>query len=545
MSTPAPLFGRMMSTPLLVSSLIRHAARFHGDREIVARGADGSIFRYNYKECERRARRLARALIRLGIAPGDRIGTLAFNGYRHLELYYGVSGMGAVLHTVNPRLYLEQIVYIVNHAADQMMFFDPALAPLIETLIPHCPKVEHWVCLGQESERPALKGASCLAYDTFLASGDDDYQWPDFDERLASSLCYTSGTTGNPKGVLYSHRSTLLHTLASLTADALPCSSTDVLMPIVPMFHANAWGMVYAAPAVGAKLVLPGPKLDGASVYELIEREGVTATGAVPTIWQALVAYMEANGLRFSTLRRTCIGGAACPPTLITRLGELGVYVQHAWGMTETSPMATTGQLLAKHARLTDSERLAVRTKQGRAVYGVDLKIVDGEGRDLPRDGQSAGEVLVRGYWVVDGYFEQEKSLLRDGWFATGDVGTLDPDGYLALTDRAKDVIKSGGEWISSIELENIAAAHPAVHMAACIACAHPKWGERPLLVVVKKPGTTCAADEILASYSGKVARWSVPDAVVFVESIPLTATGKMHKLKLREQLRDYRLPSY
>jgi fatty-acyl-CoA synthase len=544
MTTPAPLFGRMMSTPLLVSSFIRHAARYHGDREIVARRADGSIFRYTYRDCERRARQLARAQIRLGIVPGDRIGTLAFNGYRHLELYYGVSGMGAVLHTVNPRLYLEQIVYIINHAADRMTFFDPALAPLVETLIPQCPNVERWVCLCEESGQPTLAGAECLAYDALLKAEDDDYQWPQFDERWASSLCYTSGTTGNPKGVLYSHRSTVLHTLASLTADALPCSSTEVLLPIVPMFHANAWGMVYAAPVVGAKLVLPGPKLDGASLYELIEREGVTSTGAVPTVWQGLLAHLDANGVRFSTLRRTCIGGAACPPAVISRLGELGVYVQHAWGMTETSPMATTGQLLAKHAGLTDAERLAVRTKQGRAVYGVDVKIVDGEGRELPWDGRSAGEVLVRGYWVVDGYFEQDKSPLKDGWFPTGDVGTMDSDGYLTLTDRAKDVIKSGGEWISSIELENIAACHPAVQMAACIAVPHPKWGERPLLVVVRRPGANCPADELLASYHGKVARYAVPDAVVFVESIPLTATGKMHKLKLREQLRDFRLPS-
>jgi 3-(methylthio)propionyl---CoA ligase len=538
-----PLFGRMMSTPLLVSSLIHHAARFHGGREIVARGADGSMFRYTYRDCERRARQLARALLRLGVSPGDRIATLAFNGYRHLELYYGVSGMGAVLHTVNPRLYLEQIVYIINHAADRMLCFDPALAPLVETLIPQCRNVQHWVCLCAESERPTLT-SECLAYDALLASEQDDYQWPQFDERWASSLCYTSGTTGNPKGVLYSHRSTVLHTLGSLTADALPCSSTDVLLPIVPMFHANAWGTVYAAPVVGAKLVLPGPKLDGASLYELMEREGVTTTGAVPTIWQGLLAYMDANGLRFSSLRRTCIGGAACPAALIARLGELGVYVQHAWGMTETSPVGTTGQLLAKHAELTDVERLAVRTKQGRAVYGVDLKIVDEDGHERPRDGRSAGEVLVRGYWVVDGYFGQGESSLRDGWFPTGDVGTLDPDGYLALTDRAKDVIKSGGEWISSIELENIAANHPAVHMAACIAVPHPKWGERPLLVVVRKPGADCPADELLASYRGKVARYAVPDAVVFVESIPLTATGKMHKLKLREQLSHYRLPS-
>jgi 3-(methylthio)propionyl---CoA ligase len=542
--TRTPLYGRMMSTPLLVSSLIHHAARFHGGQEIVARAADGSLFRYTYRDCERRARRLARALIRLGVQPGDRIGTLAFNGYRHLELYYGVSGMGAVLHTVNPRLYLEQIIYILNHAADRTICFDPVLAPLVESLIPQCPKVEHWVCLCGESEAPTLAGAGCLAYDALLAVEDEDYQWPQFDERCASSLCYTSGTTGHPKGVLYSHRSTVLHTLASLTADAVPCSAADVVLPIVPMFHANAWGMVYAAPVVGAKLVLPGPKLDGASLYDLMERERVTNAGAVPTIWQGLLAYVDANGLRFSSLRRTCIGGSACPSAMIAKLGEFGVYVQHAWGMTETSPMGTTGQLLAKHAELTDSERLAIRSKQGRAVYGVDLKIVDGEGRELPWDGHSAGEILVRGYWVVEGYFEQDQSPLKDGWFPTGDVGTMDPDGYLALTDRAKDVIKSGGEWISSIQLENIAASHPDVHMAACIAVPHPKWGERPLLVVVRKPESNCSADELLASYQGKVARYAVPDAVVFVESIPLTATGKMHKLKLREQLSDYRLPS-
>ncbi|SPK72392.1 Medium-chain-fatty-acid--CoA ligase [Cupriavidus taiwanensis] len=538
------LMGQMMSAPLLISSIIKHAARYYGSTEIVSRRTEGDLHRYTYRDCELRARKLAQALGALGVKQGERVGTLAWNGYRHLEVYYGVSGMGAVCHTVNPRLFPEQIAYIVNHAEDGYIFFDLTFLPLVEGVAPHCPNVRGWVAMTDRAHMPAEAKVPLLCYEELLEAQDGNYQWPQFDENLASSLCYTSGTTGNPKGALYSHRSTVLHSYASAMPDALGCSASDVILPVVPMFHVNAWGLPYSVPLVGAKLVLPGPKLDGASLYELFEQEHVTFSAGVPTVWLGLLQHVQANQLRFSTFRRTVIGGSAAPPAMIRALEAHDVEVIHAWGMTEMSPLGTASKLLAKHHDLPDAERHKIQEKQGRVIYGVDMKIIDGEGKELPWDGKAFGDLLVRGPWIIDRYFRNDASPLVDGWFPTGDVATIDADGFMQITDRSKDVIKSGGEWISSIDIENVAAAHPAVHMAACISAYHPKWDERPLLVVVKKPGAEVSREELLQFFEGKVAKWWIPDDVAFVTEIPLTATGKMQKLRLREQFKDYKLPT-
>jgi len=538
------LMGQMMNAPLLISSIIKHAARYYGDTEIVSRRTEGDIHRYNYRECELRARKLAQALAALGVQQGERVGTLAWNGYRHLEIYYGVSGMGAVCHTINPRLFPEQIAYIINHAEDGYVFFDLTFLPLVEGVAAHCPKVKGWVLMSDRAHMPAESKAPLLCYEDLIDGQDGNYTWPEFDENTASSLCYTSGTTGNPKGALYSHRSTVLHSYGSALPDVLNCSARDVILPVVPMFHVNAWGLPYSVPLVGAKLVFPGAKLDGASLYELFEQEQVTFSAGVPTVWLGLLQHVQANKLKFSSFRRTVIGGSAAPPAMIRALEALDVDVVHAWGMTEMSPLGTAGRLMAKHDALPDEEKHKILEKQGRVVFGVDMKIVDGEGQELPWDGQAFGDLYVRGPWVIDHYFRVDASALVDGWFPTGDVATIDADGFMQITDRSKDVIKSGGEWISSIDIENVAAAHPAVHMAACISAHHPKWDERPLLVVVKKPGTEVSREELLGFFEGKVAKWWVPDDVVFATEIPLTATGKMQKLKLREQYKDYRLPT-
>ncbi|SOY43487.1 3-(methylthio)propionyl-CoA ligase [Cupriavidus taiwanensis] len=538
------LMGQMMSAPLLISSIIKHAARYYGSTEIVSRRTEGDLHRHTYRDCELRARKLAQALGALGVKQGERVGTLAWNGYRHLEVYYGVSGMGAVCHTVNPRLFPEQIAYIVNHAEDGYIFFDLTFLPLVEGVAPHCPNVRGWVAMTDRAHMPAEAKVPLLCYEELLEAQDGNYQWPQFDENLASSLCYTSGTTGNPKGALYSHRSTVLHSYASAMPDALGCSASDVILPVVPMFHVNAWGLPYSVPLVGAKLVLPGPKLDGASLYELFEQEQVTFSAGVPTVWLGLLQHVQANQLRFSTFRRTVIGGSAAPPAMIRALEAHDVEVIHAWGMTEMSPLGTASKLLAKHHDLPDAERHKIQEKQGRVIYGVDMKIIDGEGKELPWDGKAFGDLLVRGPWIIDRYFRNDASPLVDGWFPTGDVATIDADGFMQITDRSKDVIKSGGEWISSIDIENVAAAHPAVHMAACISAYHPKWDERPLLVVVKKPGAEVSREELLQFFEGKVAKWWIPDDVAFVTEIPLTATGKMQKLRLREQFKDYKLPT-
>ncbi len=538
--------GLMMTMPLAISSLLRHADRYHGDTQIVSRTCEGAIHRSTYSQAHERSRRLANALRRLGVGEGDRVGTLAWNGYRHFELYFAVSGMGAVIHTINPRLFAEQIAYIVNHAEDAYVCFDLTFAPLVEKLAPACRGVKGWIAMTDRAHLPNVAGVEPLCYEDLLARESADFEWPTLDENTAAGLCYTSGTTGNPKGVLFSHRSTLLHAYAISLPDACDFSSRSVVLPIVPMFHVNAWGVPYAAPLVGAKLVFPGPGLDGASLYELFESERVNRSLGVPTVWLGVITYMKQHGLRFSTLEKTVIGGSACPPAMIRTLrDDFGVQVLHGWGMTEMSPVGTINTAKEKHAALGADERFALSAKQGRPVFGVDMKIVDGAGRELPRDGKAFGDLLVKGPWILAEYYRGEGGdPLRDGWFPTGDVGTIDPDGYLQITDRSKDVIKSGGEWISSIDLENVAMGHPAVQEAAVIGVKHPKWDERPLLVVVKKAGAEVARDELLAFYHGRAAKWCIPDDVVFVEQLPHTATGKLSKLTLRQQLAGYRLPA-
>jgi acyl-CoA synthetase (AMP-forming)/AMP-acid ligase II len=548
MHTGDNMNGQMMQQPLLISSLIVHAERHHGEQVVVSRRVEGDIHRETYKEMAARSRRMAKAIAALGVKMGERVATLAWNGYRHMELYYAVSGSGAVLHTLNPRLHPDQIVYIADHAEDQVMFFDLTFWPLIQAVAGRTKTVKHWVAMTDRAHMPAdaAKLPGLLCFEDLLAAQDDQYTWPTFDENSASSLCYTSGTTGNPKGVLYSHRSTVLHTFAISMPDALSVSANDSILPVVPMFHVNAWGLPYAACMNGAKLVFPGAGLDGKSLYELFEAEKVTVSAGVPTVWQALLGYVEANKLKFSTMRRTVIGGSACPPAMLRKFGDdYDVHVLHAWGMTEMSPVGTVAAFKPVHSTLTHEARYGVMATQGRAVYGVDLKIVDENGAELPWGTATSGDVLVKGPWIVNQYFKGEGgNPLVDGWFPTGDVARMDADGYMLITDRSKDVIKSGGEWIGSIDLENIAMAHPAVAMAACIAAFHPKWDERPLLVVMKKPGAELTRDELIAFFDGKIAKWWTPDDVVFVDAIPLGATGKMQKNKLREQFKAHKLPT-
>ncbi len=541
------MLGLMQDAPLLISGLIEFASRHHHDTEIVSRRVEGDLHRTNYAKVGARSRQVANALDRLGLAFSDRVGTLAWNGYRHLELYYGVSGSGRVVHTINPRLAPEQVAWIANHAEDQVLCFDMSFLPIIKAVWSQCTTVKHWIALCDASALPADTGIPNLrSYEAWIAAESDQYAWPSFDERSAAALCYTSGTTGNPKGVLYSHRSTLLHAWAIALPDSLGVSARDCVLPVVPMFHVNAWGLPYAAAMTGTKLVFPGAALDGKSVYELIEAEKVTMSAGVPTVWLMLLNHLKANGLRFSTMTRTVIGGSACPPAMIKSFrDDYDVTVLHAWGMTEMSPVGTVCKLKLKHLEMDADAQLAVLVKQGRSVCGAEMKIVDPEGRELPWDGTTSGDLLVKGPWIVSSYFKGEGGdPLVDGWFPTGDVATIDADGFLQITDRSKDVIKSGGEWISSIDVENIAVAHPAVAMAACIAIAHPKWDERPLLVVVKKPGAELSREAMLAHFEGKLAKWQVPDDVVFVEAIPLGATGKMQKNKLRDQFKSYRLPT-
>jgi acyl-CoA synthetase (AMP-forming)/AMP-acid ligase II len=540
------MLGLMQDQPLMISSLIEFAARHHRDAQIVSRRVEGDLHRYTYADAAARARRVANALDRLGLAFSDRVGTLAWNGYRHFELYFGVSGSGRVVHTINPRLAPEQVAWIANHAEDQVLCFDMSFLPVIKAIWKQCSTVRHWIALCEADALPADTGIAGLqSYEAWIGAESDAYVWPEFDEKSAAALCYTSGTTGHPKGVLYSHRSTLLHAYAGALPDALSMSARDSVLPVVPMFHVNAWGIPYSAAMTGAKLVFPGAALDGKSVYELIEAERVTFAAGVPTVWLMLLNHMRTGGLKFSTLKRTVIGGSACPPAMIRSFYvDYGVTVLHGWGMTEMSPLGTVCNLKLKQLELPVDAQLAIMGKQGRALYGVEMKIVDPEGRDLPWDGQATGDLLVRGPWIVASYFRGEGGdPLVDGWFPTGDVAAIDPDGFMQITDRSKDVIKSGGEWISSIDIENIAMAHPAVAMAACIALPHPKWDERPLLVVVKKPGAEVSRDELIGFYEGKVAKWQVPDDVAFVDAIPLGATGKVQKNKLREQFKGHRLP--
>ncbi|CAN5401009.1 3-(methylthio)propionyl-CoA ligase [soil metagenome] len=543
----SPLMGQMMSQPLLISSIITHADRYFGANEIVSRRTEGDIHRYTYRDCHRRARQLANALASLGVKMGERVATLAWNGYRHLEAYYAVSGSGAVLHTINPRLFPEQLAYIANHAEDQYLFFDSTFLPLVEAVAPHCKTIRGFVLMCDKNRMPAeSKLANLLCYEDLIESSSDAYEWPLFDENSASSLCYTSGTTGHPKGALYSHRSTILHSYATLMPDALNISSRDAVLPVVPMFHVNAWGLPYTVPMAGAKMVFPGAGMDGKSLYELFEQEKVTFSAGVPTIWLGLLTYVEQNKLEFSSFKRTVIGGSTCPPAMMkTFRNQHGVEVIHAWGMTEMSPLGSACTLQIKHQSLPESEQQAILEKQGHAIFGVDMKIIDDAGKELPWDGKTFGNLLVKGPWVIESYFKGEGGeALQDGWFPTGDVATISEDGYMQITDRSKDVIKSGGEWIGSIDLENIAMGHPAVLQAACIGIFHPKWDERPLLIVVKKPGAEVSREDLIAFYDGKIAKWWTPDDVAFVEALPMGATGKILKNKMREQFKDYKLPT-
>ena len=543
------MLGLMQNQPLLISMLLDFAERHHGDAEIVSRRVEGDIHRYTYKDLAARAKQVANALDALGLQGGDRVASLAWNGYRHMELYFGVPGSGRVLHTLNPRLHPDQMVWIINHAEDKVVCFDMTFLPLVQATHAKCPTVKTWVALCDADKLPADSGIPGLqSYEAWIGAQKADYVWPQFDENTAAAMCYTSGTTGNPKGALYSNRSVVLHAYGGALPDAMGISARDSILPVVPMFHVNAWGLPFVAALTGAKVVYPGPAMDGKSIYELMEAEKVTFAAGVPTIWQMLLTHMQSNGLKFSSLNRTVIGGSACPPAMIdTFRDEFGVDVLHAWGMTETSPLGTVGTLKNKHLKLPKEQQLAIRLKQGRAIFGVDMKIVGGDGKDQPWDGKAYGDLLVRGPWIMDTYFKGESPLIKDaqgrGWFPTGDVATIDADGFMQITDRSKDVIKSGGEWISSIDIENIAMAHPAVAMAACIGMPHPKWDERPIVAVVKKPGAEVTREEMLAFYEGKTAKWQIPDDVVFVEAIPLGATGKMLKTKLRAYLKDYKLP--
>jgi fatty-acyl-CoA synthase len=543
------LYGQMQDSPLLISSLLEHAAQAHRDTQIVSRRSDGSIHRYDYRQLHQRAQQLAAALTALGVQVGERIGTLAWNTHRHFELYYGVSGMGAVLHTVNPRLFPDQLEYIINHAEDRILFFDLSFLPLVQKLRPQLLHVTRFVALGSPAEVAAVATdfPGLLCYEELLAAQLPGFVWPQLDERCASSLCYTSGTTGNPKGVLYSHRSTVLHSFAICGADSLALSSRDSALVIVPLFHANAWGIPYAAAMCGAKLVLPGAALDGESLCQLLTAERCSLSLGVPTVWLNFLSYLDRNpGQRPTSLKRVLIGGSAAPAAMIDRFEqELGIRVHHLWGMTETSPVGTCDSPPNHLADRSPSELRPLKRKQGRAIYGVQLKITDDQGSQLPHDGQAFGELMVRGPWVVRRYFKDEggEILDRDGYFATGDVATIDSDGYMQITDRAKDVIKSGGEWISSIELESAAMLHPTVQQAAVIGLPHPLWVERPLLLVVRRPDSTATAAELREFLSSRVARWWLPDAIEFVAELPHTATGKVSKLTLRQRYRDYRLP--
>jgi 3-(methylthio)propionyl---CoA ligase len=543
----SPLMGQMMSQPLLISSIIQHADRFFGGNEIVSRRVEGDIHRYTYRECHKRSRQMANALGKLGVKLGDRVATLAWNGYRHMELYYAISGSGAVMHTINPRLHPEQIAYIVNHAEDQYLFFDMTFLPLVEAFAAHCKTVKGFVMMCDKDRMPKeTTVANLLCYEDLIDTNSDQYQWPLFDENSASSLCYTSGTTGNPKGALYSHRSTLLHSYASIMPDALNVSARDAVLPVVPMFHVNAWGLPYSVPLTGAKMVFPGSAMDGKSIYELFEQEKVTFSAGVPTVWLGLLTYVGQNNLKFSSFKRTVIGGSACPPAMMkTFRHQYGVDVVHAWGMTEMSPLGSACTLQSHHDALPEEQKQALLEKQGHAIFGVDMKIVGDDGEELPWDGKTYGNLLVKGPWVISRYFKDEGGdVLEDGWFPTGDVATIDADGYMQITDRSKDVIKSGGEWIGTIDLENIAMAHPAVQQAACIGVFHPKWDERPLLVVVRKPGAEVSKEELIKFYDGKIAKWWTPDDVSFVDALPIGATGKVLKNRIREQFKEYKLPS-
>jgi fatty-acyl-CoA synthase len=535
------MLGQMMHRPLLISSLIEHAESYHADTPIASVNTTGGVEHTNWGEVASNARRLGSALSKMGLAPQTRCATIAWNNRRHLEIYFGTSGAGFVCHTINPRLFPEQLVYIINHADDRVLFLDQTFLPIAVNLKDKLPNLEHVVLMGPRDEAAAEQLPGLKFYDEMLETGDADFEWPEFDERIASSLCYTSGTTGNPKGVLYSHRSTLLHSLVAGQKDTLAIGAADVVLPVVPMFHVNAWGVPYVAAMVGAGMVMPGPGLDGESLVKLIDEHRVTIALGVPTIWLGLLGYAKKAGSKLESLERTVVGGSACPPSMISRFREeYGVDTIHAWGMSEMSPLGSVNQPLAKHRDLPEDEQHRIRENQGRPPYGVQLKIVGDDGETLPRDGTSQGDLLVRGHWVLDAYFRMdEHDTLEHGWFNTGDVATLDADGFMTIKDRSKDIIKSGGEWISSVELENIALGNPVLADAAVVGVAHPKWDERPILVAVPAEGQSPSEEELLAYFEGKIAKWQIPDKVVFTDVLPRNATGKVLKRNLRDTYDD------
>ncbi len=532
---------------MTVDKILDHAKNWHGDREVVTRSVEGPIVRTTYAAIHERARRVSGALLAWGIKPGDRVATLAWNTGNHIETWYGIMGVGAVCHTLNPRLFPEQLAYIINHAEDRIIFTDLTFAPLLEAILPNCPTVERVVVMTDAAHMPSSRLPKAEAYETVLEQASNDVVWGGFDERTACGLCYTSGTTGNPKGVLYSHRSNFIHTLLGMQATVVGGTPSEVILPVVPMFHANAWGIAFVGPAAGAKLVMPGARMDGAALYELIETEGVTFSAAVPTVWQGLFGHMVENNLKFSTLKKVLIGGSACPEALIQGFRDkFDVEVVHAWGMTETSPIGTVANLTPELKALPYDQQMAWRMKQGTPPLGVELKIKNYGGQEMPHDGKTFGRVMVKGPTIAGAYFKGEGGDILDheGFFDTGDIASVDAHGFMQITDRAKDVIKSGGEWISSIDIENIAVGHPKVALAAVIGAAHPKWDERPVLLVKLKEGETQDKQEHLDFLQGKIAKWWMPDDVVFVDDIPLGATGKIDKKILRERMTDYRLPT-
>ena len=540
--------GLMMDTPLLVSSILRHADNFFGSREIFSVTADNPAHRYTYADCFRRTRQLANALDKMGLAHGDRVATIAWNDYRHLETYYGVGGAGYVCHTINPRLFPEQIIFMINHAEDRWIVTDPMFVPLLEKIAEHTPNVEGYVVLTDAANMPETSLKNAVSYESLIGGESEEYEWPDLDENAAVGLCYTSGTTGDPKGVLYSHRSSVLHAYASVAPDVLNLSNHDCILPVVPLFHVNAWGIPYSSMIVGAKLVFPGPKMgDGEALYQMLEQEKVTVALGVPTVWLALLQYAKGADKKMNFLQRTIIGGAAVPEAMIREFAEVhDVEVRQGWGMTEMSPLGTACTLKEGMEGLSDDEKYKIMIKQGRGIFGCEMKIVDDDGNDLPWDGVAYGALRVKGPWICSDYYKLDGTAEShfDGWFDTGDVATISPDGFMTITDRTKDVIKSGGEWISSIEIENTAIGHPAVAEAAVIGVAHPKWTERPLLIVIKSEGQDVSKDEMLNYLEGKLAKWWMPDDVVFVDEIPHTATGKIKKTELRKQFIDYQLPA-
>lgn len=537
------MLGMMMNAPLTISSILRHAEAYHGQTEVVSRTVEGPIHRYTYSAMARRSRQLAKALDRIGLKFGDRVGTLAWNGYRHLELYFGVSGSGRVCHTINPRLFPEQIRYIIEHANDRVIFADLTFLPILEELADVVSKLDAIVLMTDSAHMPRSEKLPQLqCYETLLEQEDDALEWPVFDENTASGMCYTSGTTGNPKGVLYSHRSTVLHVMGVALPDGFGASAADTVAPVVPMFHVNAWGLPMLAPMTGARLVLPGPKLDGESLYSLFEEERVTLTAGVPTVWMNLLDWMRKHGQRLSHMKTVVIGGSAAASDMITQFNDMGILAKQGWGMTEVSPIGLMCTLLPKHAELPADQRIKMLAKQGRPLFGVEFRIKGQDGQDIPRDGVSFGAMLVRGPWVAARYYGLEDSSAHAdaGWFDTGDVVTMDGDGYVQVVDRTKDVVKSGGEWISSIELENIAQGHPAIQEAAVTAKADPRWGERPVLVVQLRPQATFSHEDMQRLYKDKVSKWSMPDDLIVVESLPHTATGKLLKSEIRKFVAEH-----